>query len=137
MSGERERDVVVRFEVPFHDVDAQGVVWHGHYLKYFELARDALFRSRGLDLDFWRASPHQLVVVESRCRHTHPLRYTDRASVRARFLDVPGRVGVSYQVLLERGGVHVARGRTELAAIGRDGALAIPLPEALHARTRP
>ena len=23
-------------EVPFHDVDAMNVCWHGHYLKYFE-----------------------------------------------------------------------------------------------------
>jgi len=22
-------------EVPFHDVDAMNVCWHGHYLKYF------------------------------------------------------------------------------------------------------
>ncbi|MDH3602364.1 MAG: hypothetical protein OEU26_22345, partial [Candidatus Tectomicrobia bacterium] len=28
----------VCFEVPFHDVDMMGVVWHGHYYKYFELA---------------------------------------------------------------------------------------------------
>ena len=30
-------DVII--EVPFHDVDTMHVVWHGHYLKYFEVAR--------------------------------------------------------------------------------------------------
>ena len=30
-------DVII--EVPFHDVDTMNVVWHGHYLKYFEIAR--------------------------------------------------------------------------------------------------
>ena len=29
----------VMIEVPFHDVDTMNVVWHGHYLKYFEIAR--------------------------------------------------------------------------------------------------
>ena len=29
-------------EVPFHDVDAMDVCWHGHYLKYFEIGRAAL-----------------------------------------------------------------------------------------------
>ena len=30
-------DVII--EVPFHDVDTMNVVWHGHYLKYFEIPR--------------------------------------------------------------------------------------------------
>ena len=25
-------------EVPFFDVDSMRIVWHGHYLKYFEIA---------------------------------------------------------------------------------------------------
>ena len=29
-------------EVPFHDVDVMRVAWHGHYVKYFEIARCAL-----------------------------------------------------------------------------------------------
>jgi acyl-CoA thioester hydrolase len=29
----------VELDVPFHDVDLQRVVWHGHYYKYFEVAR--------------------------------------------------------------------------------------------------
>jgi acyl-CoA thioester hydrolase len=32
----------VEVEVPFHDVDLAGVVWHGHYMKYLENARWAL-----------------------------------------------------------------------------------------------
>ena len=39
----------VELEIPFHDVDLQRVVWHGHYYKYFEMARTKLLRS--LDLD--------------------------------------------------------------------------------------
>jgi len=27
------------FSVPFFDVDSMNIVWHGHYVKYFELAR--------------------------------------------------------------------------------------------------
>ena len=30
-------DVII--DVPFHDVDTMNVVWHGHYLKYFENVR--------------------------------------------------------------------------------------------------
>ena len=26
-------------EIPFHDVDMMEIAWHGHYVKYFEIAR--------------------------------------------------------------------------------------------------
>ena len=39
----------VLIEVPFHDVDAMGVAWHGHYVKYLEIARTAMMRRVGLD----------------------------------------------------------------------------------------
>ena len=45
----RLHEVRVQLEVPFHDVDRLGVVWHGHYFKYFELARTRLLRAIGLD----------------------------------------------------------------------------------------
>lgn len=32
----------VELTVPFHDVDMMGVVWHGNYFRYFEIAREAL-----------------------------------------------------------------------------------------------
>ncbi len=34
--------VDVELTIPFHDVDAMGVVWHGNYFRYFEIAREKL-----------------------------------------------------------------------------------------------
>ncbi len=34
----------IEFEIPFFDVDSMEVTWHGHYIKYFELARCALLK---------------------------------------------------------------------------------------------
>ena len=45
-----DSQVEVELEVPFHDVDMLQLVWHGHYYKYFELARTQLLRQRGLGL---------------------------------------------------------------------------------------
>ena len=39
----------------FHEVDPMGVVWHGNYLKFFEKAREALFK----DLHFGYAEMKQ------------------------------------------------------------------------------
>ena len=39
----------VELEVPFHDIDAMQIVWHGRYVKYLEQARTALMRGLGFD----------------------------------------------------------------------------------------
>jgi acyl-CoA thioester hydrolase len=35
-----------RILVPFFDIDTMNVVWHGHYVKYLEVARCALLDNR-------------------------------------------------------------------------------------------
>ena len=37
------------FEIRFSEVDSMGVVWHGHYVKYFEDAREAFGAKYGLE----------------------------------------------------------------------------------------
>jgi acyl-CoA thioester hydrolase len=40
--------VEVQERVHFYDLDPMAVVWHGHYVRYLEVAREAWFASRGL-----------------------------------------------------------------------------------------
>ena len=65
----------VTLEVPFHDVDSMGIVWHGHYLKYFEIARTALMRRVGMDLAEMNASGCVWPVVTCEVKYLRPLRY--------------------------------------------------------------
>ncbi len=44
----RGRSFTVSFEVRFPEVDSYGVVWHGHYILYMEVARNALCAAAGL-----------------------------------------------------------------------------------------
>ena len=40
----------VTLKAPFFDLDPMQIVWHGHYLKYFDIARSELFDHLGVDL---------------------------------------------------------------------------------------
>ena len=53
-------------EVPFHDVDVMDVAWHGHYVKYLELARCALLRQIDYDYPQMRDSGYAWPVVEKK-----------------------------------------------------------------------
>jgi acyl-CoA thioester hydrolase len=132
----RLREVSVEHEVPFHDVDAQRVVWHGHYLKYFELARTALLRSCSLDAGDPLDEHFRFVVIESHCRHGGPLRYGDRVRTSAWFRDYRHRVLIGYEVwnlTLDR---RAARGHTALATLDRSGTLRFETPAEIVRRIR-
>jgi acyl-CoA thioester hydrolase len=132
----RFREAVVEHEVPFHDVDALRVVWHGHYFKYFELARTRLLRSVGLDGGELGGGRFQFVVIDSRCRHGGPLRYGDRMRVSAWFGDLHRRIHIGYEIwnlTLDR---RAARGHTMLATLDRAGGLLLETPPEIVRRIR-
>lgn len=128
----------IEFEVPFHDVDALRVVWHGHYYKYMELARTELLRARKLDMQDLIDLRYGLVVIESACRHIAPLRYGDRVQVSAWFGDVAHRILIAYEFTnLSREGPRVARAHTALVTTTLQGEMLHRTPNAIAERLSP
>jgi acyl-CoA thioester hydrolase len=124
----------VPIEVPFHDVDALGIVWHGHYYKYLEVARTVLLRDCRLDATDLRGLGFGMVMIESRCRHVAPLRYGDIVRVSAWFRDVRHRICVDYEIVREADGVLAARAETVLATVTLEGVLILETPEVILQR---
>jgi len=106
----------VELEVPFHDVDIGQIAWHGHYYKYFEIARTELMRAASLDVPEIIEMGVHLVVGETRCRYQVPLRYGDRFAVEAWFGELEPYARVHYEITLLDSGKRVARGMTSLLA---------------------
>lgn len=127
----RLHEVTFEHEVAFHDVDGLQVVWHGNYLKYFELARTALMRSRRLDVEDIGRLGYRLVVVESHCRHTFPLRYGERFRVHAWFRDVEYRLCVAYELFNLAHDRRAARGHTTLVTTDPQGQLLLATPQGI------
>lgn len=124
----------VELEVPFHDVDLLGVVWHGHYYKYFEIARTALMRTRGLDGADLGATGFKWFVIESKCRHIAPLHYGDRFRVSACFKDLDHRIHVAFEIHNITQDRRCAKGHTMLATVNAEGQLQLETPRAIRER---
>ncbi len=133
----RLHETSVEFEVPFHDVDALRVVWHGHYYKYLELARTRLLRSRKLDVADFSGLPVRVIMVESACRYVSPLHYADRVRISAWFRDVRNRICIDYEVTNLTRGRRAARARTILASTDLQGRLLLRTPEVILERIAP
>lgn len=124
----------VEGEVPFHDVDPLHIVWHGHYFKYFELARTALFRRHRIDGPDLLKLDCLFVIAHSECRHVSALRYGDRYRASAWFLDVEQRVHVAYEVWNLTANKRAARARTVLVTTTGSGELLLSTPASIRER---
>lgn len=72
--------------VRFNEADPLGIVWHGHYIRYFEDGREAFgakYRLRYLDIfEFGYTVP----VVNVECNYKRPLRYGDTVMIETRYV---------------------------------------------------
>lgn len=74
-------------EVKFSEADPLGIVWHGHYVRYFEDGREAFGKHYGLKyLDFYK---HDIVVpiVNVTCDYKRILRYGHRIRLETTYQD--------------------------------------------------
>lgn len=117
----------VELEVPFADIDCQKIVWHGNYLRYFELARVRMFEKCDL-FPLIEEGLVDFVVSESYCKHYHPLRFRDRCTVVVSFADIDHRLNMRF--LIEKDdGIKIAKGHTHVVTLDRKGKLQLVTPQ--------
>ncbi len=76
-------------EVKFSEADPLGIVWHGHYIRYFEDAREAFGQAYGLKyLDFYRKNI-VVPIVSINCDYKRILRYGHRIRIETTYTDTP------------------------------------------------
>lgn len=119
-------------EVPFHDVDVMAVVWHGHYVKYFEAARGELLRKLDYDYPQMRDSGFMWPVVECQLKFVRPARYRQRLRAVATLLEYENRLKIGYEVFDVASGERLTRGYTTQVAVEMSsGELQFASPAAL------
>jgi acyl-CoA thioester hydrolase len=118
----------IEVEVPFHDVDAMTMAWHGHYLKYFELARCALLRSFDYDYPQMRDSGYIWPIVECHLKFIRPARYGQRLLVTASLVEHENRLKMAYEIRDKASGERLTKGYTIQVAVNSAGELQFVSP---------
>ena len=113
-TGQRTMPEVLRVRVAFADTDAMGVVWHGNYLRWFEMARTELMRPTELPYPALVGRGIHLPVIEALVRYRKPARYDDLLIVRIGRLHAGGvRLRIDYRIECEA--ALIVDGHTEHA----------------------
>ncbi|MGI9456945.1 MAG: acyl-CoA thioesterase [Aeoliella sp.] len=114
------RDYEFTLEVRYYETDAQGVVHHANYFKYFEIARVEHLRAIGHEYARLEQDGVILVVNKISCTYRQPARFGDKLRISIHTKRARGaRIDHEYKV--HRGGELLAEGTSTLACIDRAG----------------
>lgn len=83
-----KKELTTRTEVlvRFNEADPLGIVWHGHYIRYFEDGREAFGNAQGLGyLEVFKQG-FVIPIVHVQCNYKRSLRYGDRVIVETKYI---------------------------------------------------
>ena len=107
----------VEIEVPFFDVDSMDVVWHGHYVKYFEIARCALLDRIGHNYRAMRDAGYAWPVIDLQLRYVRGAVFGQKIIVRADLIEWENRLLINYLIRDAQSGERMTRGSSIQVAV--------------------
>ena len=99
--------------IKFSEVDSLRVVWHGHYVRYFEDGREAF--GKQYNLGYLDVYEHGLAVplVDLEVKFKRILEYGDSAIIETTFINSPAaKLIFEYKITSAKHGYVVCTGRT-------------------------
>lgn len=101
----------IAINIRFSEVDALSIVWHGHYLQYFEDAREAFGRKYGLGYLEMYEQGYITPIVNIHCEYKAPLTYGDAAIAEVTYHDSKAaKIEMEYKITNAVTGVLLATG---------------------------
>ena len=98
-----------------------GIVWHGHYLRYFEDGREAFGKRYNMGyLDFY-ANGYVLPIVNIQCDYKGFLHYGDRVIIETTFVPcAPAKVNFKYLLTNASTGKTIITGSSTQVFLSKD-----------------
>lgn len=117
-------------EVPFFDVDVMQIVWHGHYVKYLEIARCAFLDAVGYNYQTMLAHGYAWPVVKLDLKYIRPARFGQKIRVETAVTEYESCLRIDYTVSDAQSGEKLTQGSTTQVAQRLDnGEMQFQTPE--------
>jgi acyl-CoA thioester hydrolase len=107
----------IDLEIPFHDVDMMEVVWHGHYAKYFEIARCALLEKIDYNYPQMRDSGYAWPIIDLRIRYAKPAVFGQIITVNASIVEWENRLKINYLITDKLTNLRLTKGYSIQVAV--------------------
>jgi acyl-CoA thioester hydrolase len=104
-------------DVPFFDVDSMNIVWHGHYAKYFELARCQLLDEVGFNYQAMSDEGYLFPIIDMQVKYIASLTFNQRVDVVATLTEWEYRLKIDYEVFDHKTQQRLSKGYTVQVAV--------------------
>ena len=81
----------IQLRVRYHDCDQLGIVYHGHYAKFFEIGRTEAMRKHDFSYKHFEHHGVAMPVVEMNIKYFHPARYDELMDIKTIIRDWPDK----------------------------------------------
>jgi acyl-CoA thioester hydrolase len=123
--------------VRFQEVDSLRMVWHGHYVSYFEEGRRAFGGKYGIDYPVFAEHGQAAPIVELALNYLAPARMNDALAVTVRLFQSPAaKLEFAYEIRRSGDGLLLVTGHTVQAFTTLEGELLLQRPAWLADRYR-
>lgn len=93
-------NIDIKIEPRYAETDQMGVIYHGNYFTYFEVARTGFFKHFGYPYKMMEERGVMLPVVDVSCQYKKPILYDDDIIVRTSIETVKGiRIKMKYEII--------------------------------------
>lgn len=110
----------IRFKVRYSETDAQGVVHHSNYARYFEDGRIAWLADRGSDYREFEKNGFFLVVVDLRIHFLRPAKFGDELHLKTTLTETT-RVRMTHAYELKKAEELLTTAETIVACVDAAG----------------
>jgi tol-pal system-associated acyl-CoA thioesterase len=116
-------------KIYLEDTDAQGIVYHANYLKFFERARTDVLDNSGVGLSRAQQLGFRFVVHEMKIKFSRPAKLGETLAIST---DVKrsSQFRVTFTQIAKRGSELVVRAEVDVVCIGANGDL-VEITEAI------
>ncbi len=115
--------------IRFNEADPMGIVWHGHYIQYFEDGREAFGREHGISYLQVHQQGFTLPVVSISCEYKRSLAYGEKAIVETTYLDCnAAKIEFEYKIYRSSDRQLSATGKSTQVFLNPSGELQLIIP---------
>lgn len=104
-------------EVPFFDVDAMHIVWHGNYVKYLEMARCDFLAAIAYDYNEMRRQGYGWPIVQMQFKYIRPAVFGQKIRVEVAVVEIESCLRIDYTITDVQSGAKLTKASTTQAAV--------------------
>lgn len=127
----------IQLRVRYHDCDSLGIVYHGHYAKFFEIGRTEAMRKHDFSYKKLEELGFAMPVVEMNIKYFRPARYDELMDIKTIIKDWPEKNIVFISEIYNQNGQLITSSETTFVYVKKASLRRCHIPEIVLNHLKP